>query len=147
MAYEQYASENQYIPPSVFTCINGIRLHPQPVGTTLAGMDEKYIIDPQTNERWELVANISPHKMQNGDIQQQIYVRRGTSDSTSKTPVVAVFLVNETQGENAKAIFNKYWDNDPTARLWGDGGESNSDPSLNSYISGLGVGGNRFSIC
>lgn len=140
MGYEQYAAENQHIPPSVINCINGIRLHPQPVGTTLAGLDEKIIIDPVTNEKWELIANVSPHNMRNTDIQQQIYVRRGPSDLESKPPVVAVFLVNETQGENAKAIFDKYWGNDPTARLWGDGGESGSDPSLNSYISNLPVG-------
>jgi hypothetical protein len=139
LAYEQYATENQYIPPAVVTCINGIRLHPQPVGTTLAGMDEKIIIDPQTNEKWELVANISPHNFGNTEIQQQVYVRKGPSDLNSRPPVVAVFLVNETQGENAKEIFKKYWGNDPTARLWGDG-EPGSDPSLSAYISGLNVG-------
>jgi hypothetical protein len=102
-------------------------------------MDEKIIIDPQTNEKWELVANISPHNFGNTEIQQQVYVRKGPSDLDSRPPVVAVFLVNETQGENAKEIFKKYWGNDPTARLWGDG-EPGSDSSLSAYISGLNVG-------
>src|SRR5690606_34342891 len=69
------------------------------------------------------------------EIQQQIYIRTGFSDLASRPPVVAVFLVNESQGENAKEIFKKYWGNDPTAKLWGDGGEAKSDPSLKNEIS------------
>lgn len=134
-AYEKYAAENQYIPTGAITCINGIRLNPQPVSKTLAGLDEQVIVDPVTNDKWYLVANISAHDFYPDDIQQQIYIRTGPSDLASRPPVVAVFLVNESQGENAKVIFEKYWGNDPTAKLWGDGGEAKSDPSLKSYIS------------
>jgi hypothetical protein len=134
-AYEKYAEENQYIPTAAITCINGIRLNPQPVGRTLDGLDEQVIIDPITNDKWYLVANITAHDFYRDEIQQQIYIRTGFSDLASRPPVVAVFLVNESQGENAKEIFKKYWGNDPTAKLWGDGGEAKSDPSLKNEIS------------
>ncbi|MGI6685556.1 MAG: S-layer homology domain-containing protein [Bacillota bacterium] len=139
-AFERYAAKHQYIPADTVYCINGLRLNPQPVGSTLAGLDDNTIEDPVTHETWELVSNLSPHMMLPGDIQQQLYVRKGMSDIEAKPPVVAVFLVNESQGENAKAIFKRYWGDDPTARLWGDGGEAKSDPSLKSYISSLPVG-------
>lgn len=138
--YEDYAAKHQYIPADTVYCINGIRLVTRTIGECLAGLVDDRINDPNTGEEWELVSNLSPHMMLSGDKAQQLYVRKGMSDIAAKPPVVAVFLVNESQGENAKAIFKRYWGDDPTARLWGDGAELPPDSGLQSYISNLPVG-------
>jgi len=140
LGYEEYAANHQYIPAAVVHCITGIRLHAYTVADALSNNIPAVYVDPTTGQTWKLVSNISPHMMQPGDTLQHIYVREGASDNAQNPPVVAVFLVNETQGENAQTIFKHFWGNDPTARLWGVGAELPPNSGLQNYVSALPVG-------
>lgn len=126
--------------PGPVKCITGIRLQSYTVGQTLGNIVPETYKDDVTNETWCWVSNISPHRGLPDETLQHLYVRYGTSDETSNPPVVAVFLVNETQGENAKDIFRKYWGNDPSAKLWGYG--ANFSPGLDKYVSAPPLGYN-----
>ena len=48
-----------------------------------------------------------------------LYYSKGASNGTGENaPVVDIFLVNHSQGENAHQIFEEKYGNDPTAILW-----------------------------
>ncbi|MDA8233414.1 MAG: S-layer homology domain-containing protein [Clostridia bacterium] len=136
-AFKEYAASKNYVQPEVTWGITGIKIQRY----LLAHSNVPTTInDPATGDEWKLVSNIAAHQMFPSDELDYIYVREGFSNDSNKPPVVGVFMVNETQGEDPIAIFNQLYGDDPTARLWGYAGEMLPNSGLEYYINREGLG-------
>ena len=130
--YHKYAASKNFIPQEVTYGINGIRIQRYRLGETIP----KEYKDPVTGDLWKYVSNIKAYLWgKSGEEFACLYVREGFSNDVSKPPVVGLFMVNHTQGEDPIQIFKQLYGDDPDARLWGYAGQMEQNSGLDYYIN------------
>ena len=115
IAYQNYAESHNYLDPAVVYAITGLSIYE----TTRkdAGMLPAERRD-NDGTIWHKIGVVGVQFQVDNFPTRVLYVKYGYSDA--QDPVVGVFMVNWSQGENAEAIFKERFQNkDPSAKLHG----------------------------